>query len=101
MNYFDMNKGAYVRTGLLNERSIVKPIEYITKEELEEKIMSAQSAYVEMNTKIRDNRDSIDDLYDRHGVMCSNLNNLMAHIYAQESAPKVGKRRRRVVIQYD
>ena len=91
MTYFDMNKGAYVRTGLLNERAVARPIEYITKEELEEKIMLARNAYVEMNTKIRENRDSIDDLYDKHSVMCSNLNNLMAHIYTQESAPKVKK----------
>jgi hypothetical protein len=101
MTYFDMNKGAYVRTDLRNEKSVARPIEYITKKEWEEKLMSVQSAYVEMNTKIRENRDSIEDLYYKHGAMCSNLNNLMAHIYTQESAPKVGKRRRRVVIQYD
>ena len=105
MSYFDMNKGAYVRTGLLNERSITKPIEYVTKEELKEEVILAQNARSKMTDKIGQNAEYIEDLYNRHDTMRGDLNDLInyvdylkRYISEQESAPKVGKRRRRVTI---
>ena len=108
MGYFDMRTGTYVRTDLRNERPIIKPIEYVTKEEFKEEIILAQNARSNMTNKIGQNAEDIKYLYNKHNTMRNDLNDLMNyidylkyHINEQESAPKVGKRRRRVVIQYD
>lgn len=105
MSYFDMNKETYVRTGLRNERPILKPIEYVTKEEFKEEVILAQTARSKMTDKIGQNAECIEDLYNRHDTMRGDLNDLInyvdylkRYISEQESAPKVEKRRRRVTI---
>lgn len=106
MNYFDMNRGTYVRTEQKNARPIIKPVEYATKEELKEEVLLAQNARAKMTTKIGQHEEYITDLYNRHDTMRNDLNDLMQYAdYLQryinnreETAPKVGKRRRRVTI---
>ena len=106
MPYFDLNRGVYVRTEQKNARPIIKPVEYATKEELKEEVILAQNARTKMTTKIGQHEDYIADLYHRHDTMRNDLNELMQyanylhqHINdRKETAPRAGKRRRRVTI---